>query len=603
MTGPRVELNLPRRPLSRESIWRALGPVALFVALTVVFTYPRTLYLTNGVSDPGDPLQTAWILAWESRALIADPSSLFEGNILYPHRHVLAYSEHMLGLLPLAAPLNWLGHNPILTYNLLFLLSYAGSGLAAYALARELTGDRRAALVAGFGFGFVPYRAAHFGHLEILALFWMPLALLFLHRLLIRRRGVDAALFALFFNLQALVSYYYAFMLTFAVVTILVVWFALKHTWPDRRLLAGLILTGAVTALIQAPIAAIYFRVHRELGLVRTLDEVRALSAHLWDFLTAPPYTHLYATLTLRWRDPAWSEHSLFPGLVLLALALVGLAVRWGRKRGLRAIEEEHLLASANWWAYLAVFLVTILLMLGPELYLPPWGVRLPLPPYLGLYHFLPGLQGLRTPARFWGVGLLALSVLAAYGVATLLTRFRGETRQGHIGPRVQCATPFIVGVLILLGAEFWSVPTPVTLVPVGESVPIVYQRLRTDPASQVILELPMPLKLNTSDAIVIETMRMYYSTIHWKRLVNGYVAFDLPDRDRLAEELRNFPDVPSIERLRALGVDTLLIHQNELSASEWKRIWAGLAVYSEELELVDCPQGICLVRLRAPGG
>lgn len=586
-----------------KRLWRALGLISLFVALTVVFTYPRILYLTNGVSDPGDPLQTAWILAWETRALTTNVSSLFEGNILYPHRRVLAYSEHMLGLLPLAAPLNWLGHNPILTYNLLFMLSYAGSGLAVYALARELTGDPHAALVAGFSFGFVPYRAAHHGHLEILALFWMPLALLFLHRLLIWRRITDAALFAIFFNLQALVSYYYAFMLAFAVATILVVWFILKREWPDRRLLVRLILAGTITTVIQAPIAALYFRVHQDFGLVRTLDEVRALSAHLWDFLAVSPYTSLYARLTQAWRDPAWSEHSLFPGLVLPMLACVGLImlISQRKRRGTWDKEGKLLAPTVGQWIYLTVFLVTVLLMLGPELSIPPQGLRLPLP-YLWLYRFVPGLQGLRTPARFWGVGLLALSVLAAYSVASLLTRFKGNASRGPVASYAHRSTLFTVGLLVLLGAEFWSVPAPVAIVPVGESVPMVYRRLRDDPIHQLIVELPMPLKLNTSETIVTETIRMYYSTIHWKRLVNGYVAFDLPDRDRLAEELRTFPDEATIERLRALGVDTILIHQNKLLPKEWNRIWTSLMAYSADLKLLDCLEGICLFRLRPAG-
>jgi len=522
---------------------RALALIIVFIVLAGVFTYPRINHLADGVSDPGDPLQTAWILAWESRALTRGFSGFFDANILYPHRRVLAFSEHMLGLLPLAAPLNWLGHNPILTYNLLFLLTFAGSGLAAYALAQELTNDSRAALIAGFGFGFASYRTAHQGHLEILALFWMPLALLFLHRFLRQRRVVDAALFTLFFNLQALVSYYYAFMLTFAVAALLLVRIAFERAWPNRWVVTGLALAGAVTALIQVPIATIYFRVNQEMGLVRTLDEVKGLSAHPWDYVAASPYAHLYAGLTANWRDPAWSEHSLFPGLVLPALALVGLT-------RLRHTSVATVAKGERWtkWGYLAVLLLTIIMMLGPELSIPRLELRLPLP-YSWLYRAIPGLQGLRTPARFWGVGLLALSVLAGYGVTRLVP---GSKWAGL------AAT---LGLLILLGVEVWSVPAPVAaILPVGQAAPPAYSWVRDDAASQVVLELPLPLELRNFDTIAMEARRMYFSTIHWKQLVNGYVAFDLPDRDRLAQELQAFPDATTIERLRTLGVNTILI-------------------------------------------
>ena len=46
-----------------------------------------------------------------------------------------------------------------------------------YLLARELTGRRDAAFLAGLMFAFSPLRALHVSHLQVLAWGWMPIAL------------------------------------------------------------------------------------------------------------------------------------------------------------------------------------------------------------------------------------------------------------------------------------------------------------------------------------------------------------------------------------------------------------------------------------------
>src|SRR4029453_4226189 len=46
-----------------------------------------------------------------------------------------------------------------------------------YLLVRDLTGDKRAAFVAGLVYGFLPYRIASVPHLQVITSQWMPFAL------------------------------------------------------------------------------------------------------------------------------------------------------------------------------------------------------------------------------------------------------------------------------------------------------------------------------------------------------------------------------------------------------------------------------------------
>ena len=94
---------------------------------------------------------------------------------------MLAFSENLLGLAPITAPVIALTGSPLLGYNAAFLLSYVFSGLGAYLLAFVLTRRHDASFVAALAFAFAPYRLSHTQHLQLLSSYWMPVAIAALH--------------------------------------------------------------------------------------------------------------------------------------------------------------------------------------------------------------------------------------------------------------------------------------------------------------------------------------------------------------------------------------------------------------------------------------
>ncbi len=158
--------------------------------------------------DRADPVLNAWILWWGTQAAPLT-ERWWNAPAFHPHLGTLAYSEHLLGLLPIAAPLQWLTGSPVVTYNVTFLLTFVLSGAAAYVLGRELTGRRDAAWIAGLAYAFAPYRMSQIAHLQVLASFWMPLALAALHRYARDRRPRWLAAFAGATLMQGLTNGYY----------------------------------------------------------------------------------------------------------------------------------------------------------------------------------------------------------------------------------------------------------------------------------------------------------------------------------------------------------------------------------------------------------
>src|SRR4029079_13154575 len=89
----------------------------------------------------------------------------------------------------IATPAYWLTHNPVAAYNVAYFLTYPLSALAVYLPVQWLTKRADAAFLAGFAFGFTPYRTTEIAHIQSLSAYWLPMALVGLHRFLQDRRG------------------------------------------------------------------------------------------------------------------------------------------------------------------------------------------------------------------------------------------------------------------------------------------------------------------------------------------------------------------------------------------------------------------------------
>ncbi len=154
---------------------------AIYAAVTCIVGRNVLASLGSAIaSDPGDPLLNAAILAWNA-AHVPWSEAWFQFPVFHPTRDALTLSEHLLGLSVIAAPLQWATGNPAAAYNLTLLSTYPLSGLAMYALVWRMTGSAPAAFVAGLAYAFAPYRAGQLPHIQMLAVFWAPLALLGLH--------------------------------------------------------------------------------------------------------------------------------------------------------------------------------------------------------------------------------------------------------------------------------------------------------------------------------------------------------------------------------------------------------------------------------------
>jgi hypothetical protein len=567
--------------------WRA---TAVYVVAALAMSWPLALQIHSAMAgDLGDPLLNAWILAWGSEhftALLGGDLGAYarwwNANIFHPSPLTLAYSEHLTPQILMGLPVWWLTRNVLLVYNLTYLASIVLSGLGTFLLVRELTGRPRAALVAGLFFAFVPYRIAQTPHLQVLWSQWMPFTLYAFRRYLEfgRPRALAGAVAALLAQ-QLSCGYYLIYFSPF--VALYLVWeITARRRWHDWRLLGALGAAAVVDVAIAWPFFAPYLELRVQGGPPRSINEVARFSADT----TAYFRTHEANRVWGRWlpslRRP---ENELFPGLLPVALAAVGIAAmartRWkataalsaanGLRRSIavgcaclavlgaiatvafvlsgginlrlgdvpvlrvRTIDRAVfwlavgmaglLLASRRaraWWprdtdlrlCALALFVIAVVLSWGPD----PRAAAKPLRfagPYLWLFEYVPGFDGLRVPARLAMVAYVFLSVLGGYGLATLDRRRHG--------------TAWMLGIALVFLVEATSAPitigknathpgiaSPPDRVVSERLAPPVYKLLARLPPGTVVAELPFGYPN-------WEVRYVYYSSVHLHRLVNGY--------------------------------------------------------------------------------
>ncbi len=560
------------------------GPaVLLFALLTLGMTYPLVLHLGDSIpSDLGDPLYTVWVLAWDFHKLGDGLAGLWDANIFYPHHGTLLYADSLLGLAFLAAPFLALGVSLVSAYNILFLLSFFLAGLSMYFLVVHLAKSRAAAVLAGFIFAFFPYRFAHISHLELLYMAWMPFCLLFLHRFFQRPSYKNLFAAAAFFVLQAMSCAYYGVHLA-VVVALFIIFFG----WRTRLIVrasfwAKMGLLAVCSLAVLGPLFYPYIRVHRQMLFVRSLTIIKYYSAQLQHFLAVPPWNAIWGGLTSSFGAQEWQ---LYPGIIpiLLAAALFVLRPKStpttaGEIPGPLRLSDKF---SLQFYGLMA--LLAFLLSLGPaiqifnEVILPG--------PYKILFSWVPGFQGLRVPSRLSVMMMLALAVLSGFGAARWVGRAKSSWGK--------TAVPLVLGGLLF--TDFLSVPIPLARMETTGRVPAVYSAVKELPEGAALVELPIPPR---GQAKSREALYLYYSTHHWKKVVNGYSGYIPPGYTIIGEAMQNFPSAPTFKLLRDLEVGYVLVHSKWFMGIEGKKIKADLDDFPGEVKLLTASEGNYLYQL-----
>ena len=508
---------------------RELVLVALTAALVAVIQFwPLILNLGSVIPlDLGDPLPQAWQIAWDGHALLTQPLSFFQSNQFWPLNDTLAFSDALIGY----TPAGMIGSGPeaaVARYDLLFLFAFALCFFGAYLLARELGAPPWAALVAGAAFAYAPWRLEQGGHLHVISSGGIPIALALLLRGYRRQSGglilggwaVAAWQLSLGFSLGLPLVYLLALLALIAAV----IWWRAGRPAPTRRVVITTLAGGALLAVFGFVLSRPYLRVLDAYPeSERSANLISYYSPPLKAFLAAPETSLIWGPVTapVRAGIDAVAEKTLFPGLAILLLALVGLGWR-GYPKTLRIGLGLAALATA-------------ILSLG----FAAEGVGSWLP-YRWLFEVLPGWQGIRVPGRLQTITSLLLALLAAGGAARIAAALADRSKN-----------------------ELWAGASAalLTLLVLIEGSGLVYPHPRVPAAPASLAGLRQPLLQLPAEA---PDNRRYllWSTDGFPKMLNGRTGFQPRYFAATLSAADGLSTVQSLENLRSRGVATIVINE-----------------------------------------
>jgi hypothetical protein len=493
-----------------------LGAALFACAVTIVLTWPHVLQPYK-VADHFDPYFSVWRLGQIAHALTRWPVHLFDGNIFYPAKNTLAYSDAILLEGLIGAPMMWAHISPTLAYNIVLLLGFVGSGVGMFVLARHLTGSTAASLVATTIFTALPYRIEHLMHLELQWAMFIPLSLWAVHRTMESGLWRHGLLVGLFLWLQFLCCVYYGVFLSMTLVLFVPLLLAFKGHVEFRRFAPPLVTGAALAALFTLPYAIPYAAASQTLG-ARPLDEITRYSAVPMSYLATSELNRFWGWTADLYGAP---ELRLFPGLVAVVLALGAL---------LHPRRRVVIL-----YAVTAFVVIQLSFGMNGSLY------RL-------LLGHLTALQGFRSLARFGIFVGCAIAILSALGVQALLARLSW-------GPTARRA--FVAVAIAAMLLEYSNRRVPLSFAVDGRPAE-VYQALKVAKPGPII-EFPLP---DPSNLPGWDPYYQAWSVWHWRPMLNGYSGFYSRPYMDAVRELESFPDAASVQKLRELNVQYVIVHR-----------------------------------------
>ncbi len=519
----------------------------IFFLLGVIITFPLLFHLGDIATGIGDELVIAWTQNWVIHSLLTNPFSLFQANVYFPYQNTLAYSDlHVTSSVLALIPFMLIGQ-PISVINFTLFSSLILLGFSLYLLSFYLTKNFGASLFTGVLVIFSPAVLDKTIHLQILAIQWVPLAILFFFIFLDKKKSRYFVISLLFFLLQTYNSFMPGYFILFSYAIIFFYrWFY------ERKQIIKIITKKNVLLLISfflllLPIVLPYYNISKEFNYTRDIRDAVHFALQPEDLFYTTRVSRLYPFLNNLSFNQQAQNGEFKPGYLGVVFTFLVILVLW---RFVKNFKKNGFIFNA----FVSIGLLGFILSLGPVLHLGRQTVHIPFPiplPYTLFYYLMPGFQGFRNSARWEMLFIIAMAV----AICLVLNEF---FKKYSVKKKV------IIYCILILGcvAEF-NFPMEFKPIPQVKDFPEVNHWLVTTPPDAKIIYLPiynwnMPQVQN-------ELWREYYSTLHYRKMVNGYTGFSPPPWQNLITLLyKKIPNSESVTVLKDMKIDYIIVNKKE---------------------------------------
>jgi len=532
-----------------------------FILLTAIFTFPLVLGMNSYIPafhSTDEPYGALWHFWWVKYSHLNNWSASDVNMITVPFGRVIEAGYIYWNFFNKAATL---ATNPVFSYNLQILLSFLVSCITTYILSFYILRNKLAALFSAIVFSFSPYHSVRsWQHLGLAHIQWMPLYLLALFRLYQEKKFWNILFVALSFTLVMSFDLYYAYFMVIVTGCFLLYLyvFVTKDNFKEKLRFTGrLFLCAPVVLILSAPDLFYIFRhIYRlkasniassAFGYIRPFQDLFSQSAKPLSYLLPSTAHPVFGGFTERFigtqlYGDSFTEHTLYLGWVPLVLAFVAVR-RWRRRRKRKDNSGTVPLGMSlcnreDFYMWFFIFLAIVAWFFSQ----PPWWQLGPIKIYMPSFFMYKILPMFRAYCRFGIVLMLAVAVLAGFGLKFILERFKTNKSRLAI-------TTLFCGLLLF---EFWNYP-PLKVIDVSK-VPAVYYWLREKPGDFVIAEYPQ-------DIDGPNEMYKFYQTTHQKRIINGTIPGTYANK--VAQSITKLSDANTAGVLKWMGVKYALVHRD----------------------------------------
>ncbi|HUY70089.1 MAG TPA: hypothetical protein VMV00_00790 [Candidatus Baltobacteraceae bacterium] len=499
---------------------------AVYLLIALVMFYPITSHITSVTPGTGgDSYINLWSIWWVNYATFNLHTSIYFSNfIFWPFGVNLVYWTQTPLQALLTLPLQAV--NLIFAYNIMLFAGFAATGLGMYLLADYIVKNKYAAFIAGLIFTFSSVHIAQgLAHIDFIQLEWIPLFVFFALRTLNGYKSYfDILGMAACFALATLMGVIEeSLMLLLVLILIIIAFLIYRNT--RKLILSKNFAISMVLFLVLAFIIGSwnFIPIIHSIGApggVATaqggndIQHNMIWSTNLLSFFvpsfyngifyglsgSAPVYNALYAP------DP--TERVAYVGFLAIILGLFGIYKNWKQSR--------------LWVAFAVIF---GWLSLGPLLQIGSDITGVPTLYYL--YHFIPLLNVIREPGRFNILLIMAVAVLAAFGVKSLLERMESGAKAIAKPMTRALALVAVISIIMLVESNGLSLgPQSTANISTPVAVPPFYYQVANLTYNFSVLQLPiLPLKASSYMPEPYTGEATYYTYITHKPEIGGYIA------------------------------------------------------------------------------
>jgi hypothetical protein len=606
-----------------QTKWGTFLAVAiLYTGICAILLHPYFFHPASTVNGDNDVLLNIWIMQWVSHQLTVDPINLFNANMFYPNKRTLAFSETLFPQALLSGVITFLGKNPILAYNIVFFLMIVCSALGMFYFTRFFIKNDVAAFVSGVIFAFP---LVNMGLLQLKSTFGIPLAFLFFFRYFQKSERRSLFFLCLLFVLQFLSCVYYGMYLVvcFGILFPFLVYGFRKNL--SRGFFVWGIIGILAAGIVLSPFVYQYYQASKEYNIKRASQNI--IGADLKDFavvslfeliprkakslknLLRPQKRKAYLGIIalalgifgwisyakkrkkrimpqnlLKNISPSIIRAAKFTFLGLLSFVSVSLIIYHGSGakflennyifyfrfaaigfslyflyRYVRLMKDETQSLPKIFYSLVLIGILALVFSMGENLTV--FGRSYGTGPYVLLIKYFPGFSGLRAFHRFSIIAFFSLAFLAGWGTKVIIERIQLS--------KARYIFVLLLSLLVLGEYNLTGQKKGTFRFPHGEGIPKVYKWLKTTEGDRIIIEFPFKTAIpkENGSGIRLDPKQanpyLYYSTFHWKKLVNGRSGFFPVSDHFLSLHLLDFPTFDNIYLLKKIGVDYIIDHKS----------------------------------------